>query len=385
VTKVRKTMIDYVRQLTKEKPPKVPEWHDLRGRITLSYALSKSGLDKKSFGAEYLYKGRAQSNLLEKWLSGETVLYPNSAARLDKRLPGTLEVFNSPLFKLLADRPLSDRKVNGLLKPYQATKKDGAPIIHWKFPNWDQRLEDRTLIPVLMQEDTHTLFTGNDWYSFVAILGVVRLADAIGDSDLHGKASRDMFRALPAVLKLPWFRQHAESLIPQLEKVRNRMLFSVFMFDVDWDVIWRQVDDPNHQPNRLRRPRDPVSGRFVDIEDPIMEAQIIPGAEVKRRERAREAKAAKKLSAGSRSRIDAWLARQEKEWPERDSRDQAAWEATLEKIHRLCIEFAGRHQFSPDDSNHLIRGITRIHLLREGCAPKDLEVCLAGVLKEYGL
>lgn len=75
------------------------------------------------------------------------------------------------------------------------------------------------------------------------------------------------------------------------------MLFSAFMFDVDWPVIWRQVDDPAHEPNRLKRPRNPATGRFVDIEDPIMDAQIIPGAEVRKKERAREARAAKRDSA----------------------------------------------------------------------------------------
>ena len=56
------------------------------------------------------------------------------------------------------------------------------------------------------------------------------------------------------------------------------------MFDVDLDIIWRQADDPNHQPLRERRARDPITNRFADIEDPILHAKIVAGMEVRRKE-----------------------------------------------------------------------------------------------------
>jgi len=291
---MRKSFRDSVRSVTKEKLGKSPEWRHLRGRVTLSCAVALSGLDEHSFASKYLYGGRSESGLMGKWLSTKTALWRSSAQRLNKELPGTIDTFDLSLFELLTDEPIEVKRIRKLLEPYRATEHDGAPLVYWKFPNQADRLADRSHVPVLVETDTQGLFACNDHYSFIAILGVVRLADETGDSDLHWNASKDMFRALPALLKLPWFRENAESLIRQLERVRCRMLVSSLMFDVDWDVIWRQVDDPNHQPNRNRRPLNPATARFVEIEDPIMEAEIIPGAEVRRRERVREARMAKK-------------------------------------------------------------------------------------------
>lgn len=282
---MRETLKDTIRSLTKEKSEKSPEWHGLRGRVTLSYAVAKSGLDERTFAREYLYKGRTDSGLMEKWLSNEAALNRISAERLNKRLPGTIEIFHLPLFELLADKPMSAPRVRTLMEPYRATKAGSAPFIFRRFSNQAERIAGRNYVPVLVERDTHTAYTDNELYSFVSILSVVRLADAVGDSELHCKASKYLFRALPSVLKLSFFREHVESLIQQLEVVRSRMQFSALMFDVDWDVIWRQIDEPDHQSNRLKRRRDPMSGKFVDIEDPIMEAQVMRGAEVRSMEK----------------------------------------------------------------------------------------------------
>jgi hypothetical protein len=61
------------------------------------------------------------------------------------------------------------------------------------------------------------------------------------------------------------------------------MHLSAALFDVDWDVISRQETDPSITLCRWKRTRCPSTGRFEELEDPILEAEIVPGLEVKRR------------------------------------------------------------------------------------------------------
>lgn len=294
---MRLSIQENVRLITKEKLPKVADWHRLRGKVTLSYALSKSGMNATKFGHEYVYnEERTESKLMDKWLNGKTTLYRYSAKRLETMLKGTLEIFELPLFELLANEPISVRRVNGMLNKYRATREDGAPFLYWKFPNHDEKLLNKTLIPVLFQYDTQTLFTCNDVYSFTTILGVVRFAEARGDGDLHLSAFKNLIRALPSVLRLPWIAPHSKLLLELIEDIRCRVLSTVLMFDIDWDIVWRQTNDPEHEPVRVRRPRDPIALRFIELEDPVLEAEIIFGAEVKRRRELKEKRLAKKKS-----------------------------------------------------------------------------------------
>lgn len=291
---MRLSVQENIRLLTKENLRKVSDWHRFRGKTTLSYAICKSGVPEDKFGAKYVYKNRSDSKIMDKWLTGKAAMYRLSAASLNKQIEGITAFFDLPLFELLADEPISERRINSLLKQYRATKLEGAPIVYWKLPNYYERLSDKTLIPVVLQFDTHGLFTYNDIYSFTALVGVVRIAEARGDADLHLSAFKDLVRSLPSVLRLPWIARHADMLFELIERLKARMFFTLIMFDIDMDIIWKQANDPNHQPVRVRRPRDPITLRFVDLEDPVLDAEIIFGSEVKRLRDLKEKRLAKK-------------------------------------------------------------------------------------------
>jgi len=283
-----------VRLLTKEKLPKVADWHRFRGKTTLSYAIHKSGIPEAKFGMKYIYKDRSESKIIGKWRSGKAAMYRVSASSLDKQIGGILEFFDLPLFELLADEAISERRINSLLKQYRATKLEGAPTVYWKFPNYYERLSDKTLVPVVFQFDTQGLFTYNDIYSFTALVGIVRIAEARSDADLHLSAFKDLVRTLPAVLRLPWIAPHADMLFELIKRLKARMWFTLMLFDIDLEIIWKQAKDPNHQPVRERRPKDPITRRFIELEDPVLEAEIIHGSEVKRRRDLKEKRLAKK-------------------------------------------------------------------------------------------
>lgn len=270
--------------MTPQKPTKSLDWRKLRGRVTLSFAVMSSGMDERAFAREHVYRGRTDSRLFDKWRSDETALSRISAEGLDRSLPGTADLFSLPLFELLSAEPLGVRRIRQLLKPYRAPSTNSTFGPHWRLLRKSGNERLASFIYAWSEEDTHSLFESNSLDGFIIILGIVRMSEAGGNEVKHRLAIQDLFRSLPVVLKLPWFRVHAELLIKLIDTLRSRFWSSVQMFDVDMEVIWGQADDPDHQPRLELRPTDPLTGRVIDIQDPILHAEVVVGSEVRRKE-----------------------------------------------------------------------------------------------------
>lgn len=118
----------------------------------------------------------------------------------------------------------------------------------------------------------------------------MRGADSRGDVETPVQAFRCLIRPLPTVLKRPWFFECRPMLVQQIEALHTRRWFTTILFDIDGEVIGRQIADQRFEHRREQWPRDPVTGRFIDQEYRILGAEIIPGAELRRRELAREAR-----------------------------------------------------------------------------------------------
>jgi hypothetical protein len=248
--------------------------HVLRGRAWFDYAVWSSKLSPEHFAKQFIYRGRSRSHLIERWRSGKTLPSRLSAVAVDKYLPGTLEIFDSLLFRFLEDRAMSEKDVIKLLEPYKAPS---GSSYEWAFPNdWEPGVK-RHWVPIALEFDTAALARRGDVWGFIAILGLVRLAEARGDAALHNEACMDMYRALPAMLKLPWLLLHVDLLKQCLHQIRERELFSTMMFDVDWDVITRQAADPSYDPILERRPSELIDDQFTGIEDPVLPARLISG------------------------------------------------------------------------------------------------------------
>jgi hypothetical protein len=265
---------DYVRQLTGARQPLRSAARQLRGRAWLTNALQISGLSKVEFGQQFVYRGRTRSNVVDRWLQGDAIPKRHSALAVEKLLPGTLAVYDYPLFAWLEDRPMSRREASKLLSPYRQPEHS---LIVWKLPNDEELRARRHWVPTLCIQDTHSLFCRGDFWGFQIIVGLVRLAEAEGSAESHWMGCEDMYRALPAALKEPWLRPHADLLCACIEQIRSRSGITRMLFDVDMETIKRQALDPEHETIREYRPRDPETFRFVDLEDPILEAHVIPG------------------------------------------------------------------------------------------------------------
>lgn len=255
------------------RPSRSPRWKQLRGQIWIGHAIYLSGLTEADFASKYLRKpnGR-QTDALRRWLTGKSHPERVSAVKLEADLPGTLAVFDWPIFPLLDNAELSEAKIARLMADIPQLKSPGTIV--FKFQNAPPT--------VWFGDSTEAVARGDIWGLTLAVWAA-RRAEAVRDEHAHLEHCKSMYRALPKVLQTPWIAKALPLLRESLTDVRRGFYYSMAMFDVDWSVIARQAADPMFEPRRERRPKDPVTGRFLEIEDPILPAKLIRGTDVARR------------------------------------------------------------------------------------------------------
>lgn len=276
---MRRSLFDAVRKVTGDPRDVTQDVKRLRTTAWLNHACTRAGCASWSeFDKMYVERGRSRSNLGEKWRKGIVEPRRYSAEKLNERLPGTLAVFESPLWVLLENRPFSKPEIGRIMSDYRPVEASDLPFF-WLFPEDEARWKQGRCAPTLTMRDTGGLVHRGDMWGFTALLWTMRYAEADGDQELHHRASEDMYRAMPMALREPWLADHATALFELTEAIRARSLYSFFLFDVDFDVVKRQATDPTYEPVRELRPRDPVTGRFLEVEDPVLPAHVIPGKE----------------------------------------------------------------------------------------------------------
>jgi len=309
---------DLIRRITRGNPERESESRSLRGALWLSHAILTSQLSPDEFAAQYIERrvpakragvstvstrgqaSRSRSRLGRKWLDGRHNPTLNSAKAVEKLLEGTLWVFELPLAELLRDRPLGARKIRELAAPYLG---DGLHKQIWWFRGDDERFRLRPYrIAFAFSGWTENLVARGDLWGFIGLLCEVRMHEALSNQEAHLQACRDMYRALPNVLKIPWVAPHEEALFSACERIRQRSLHSFMMFDVDRDIIRSQTADPEHEPMRELRKRDPRTLRFLDVADPTLPAQIVRGRDVRDQERQRLERNARQRENRKRAR-----------------------------------------------------------------------------------
>jgi hypothetical protein len=215
---------------------RLSEW--LRSAAWLDNALTTSGVTLPEFGRRYIYAGKSRSQLVNKWAIGSTLPTRKSVGQVDLALPGTLEVFDHPLFSLLSDEILPERAIRKILRGHIEPENSYHA---WQFPNDEMIRRTRNWRPVGLLWDTSNLVERYDLWGFTAIVATVRIAEAQGKDPLHMECCMDMFRALPAALMTPWLLKNSDLLVKCVDRLRNRRLFSMIHFSVNWAAIASQT------------------------------------------------------------------------------------------------------------------------------------------------
>lgn len=261
---------------SKKRRPRRTSAKFLQTRVCLDYALYLSELPNLLALAEK-YLNESSPRDVYRWTKKQT-MQRNTVKELEKypELRGMLALYDLPLFVFLEDRPLTKRAIRTLLAPYQPQSKRELDLA-WRFPNDAELIDERRLLGTIIENDSATLVARGDIYGFTAIVGLARLAAVAHDHQRHLLHVHNMYRALPAVARLPWFRNHVELLRECVDKIYRDCFTTVLAGEADWAVIQRQIESPVHEPCREKRPRDPKTNRFIQIEDPFKYRIIGPG------------------------------------------------------------------------------------------------------------
>jgi hypothetical protein len=209
---------------------------------------------------------------LREWRAGIHPAQPASASFVESRIAGTEWFYRLPMAALLSAQKLSVRRVRSLLAPY--TTRNHLGELTWKFPNDDQLRSAHRLPFIRSYDDSQRLVERGDICGLMAILGLMRLAEAERLSDLHYSYARDFYRAVPAVAREPWLRPRVDALLEWAERVMSRQILSCLAFRVKWNIIRQQILAPEHEPNSRYWRRDPETGALNKPEDPIFELPV---------------------------------------------------------------------------------------------------------------
>lgn len=242
----------------------------LQGLVWLDHVLLLTGLDLSDFARKFLDHHSERSGLIYKWAKGTATPGKSSVRRINKKLPGSSAIYHLPLFSLLDPRPLSKKRVKKLLATYEIPERHLFP---WVFPNDEELREQNHFIHTMIRDDSHALFSRGDIYGYTVIVGLVREAEAKGDVNSVMRHLPYMYRAFPAVARIPWFRNHINLLRKCVDQISYRNYVVNLTFDVNWPAINKQINAPVHETIREKCPRDPKTSRFILPEDPVVYRQ----------------------------------------------------------------------------------------------------------------
>ena len=260
---LRDAEYEFTRQRRGRRPPS----ESLRGLVVMAYALNRTQLTPFAFSKKFIdgrFARSAGSGLVYRWLRGERVPRRELVASISRDVPGLLELYEHPVFDLLADKPLKRARVERLLSKW----RNPHDFPHWRFADDAERYVAGRFVSVVVRSDSGSLVERGDLDGFAVILGLVRAAEAADSTQDHITHMRNLYRALPAVMRLPHFRPHQDLLRHCVECVHLRDDWSSCICRVRWSVIYAQASAAYHEPCRFRRILDARGGPVPEIEDP---------------------------------------------------------------------------------------------------------------------
>jgi hypothetical protein len=268
---MRKTFAEYADDLVGGRRQRFKYSDALLARVAYTYVLQKTGLTTKELSERIVEptlagsraEERDSSGIARKWEAGQ-LMSGKWQARLEPHASGLTAICTHPVFHLLGDFPITKNAADRCLSRWR-----GPQFHHWIFGDEEQRIVERRYVETWLRSDTQPLVERGDLDGFTVILGLMRYAEAANDSHAHVMHSRDLYRALPAVARIPWFKEHRQLLCYCVQRVHLRDTLSWQHWGVDWETINAQIDAEVHETIRYRCPRDARDGRFITPKDPV--------------------------------------------------------------------------------------------------------------------
>jgi hypothetical protein len=238
----------------------------LQTRIWIEALFRDNQINRKTL-EEVISNADEPSGQILKWLKGKNTVSASKVSRIDKIFfSGSSEIYFLPLFQLLEDRLISKNELKRVVQEISHEEGFGS---FWQLPNYFCGEKDGLPIGILGEENCDALYQRGGIYSFIAILYLVRKAEAAGDGIQHFHAMSYAYKSFPSLARNRYFYRRWRELFAALIQVHLRVPTSWFLVQPNKELLKRQIEAKKFVTYRPCQPRDPISGRFTENEDPF--------------------------------------------------------------------------------------------------------------------
>ena len=219
-------------------------WSRLRGDVWLRYVMLQTKWSWQDLKDE-LRKNRARSELVEKWRAGEVNPSRVSAQKIEEHAPGSLALFDLPMWGLLGTGPKTEREIERLLKKAE----DSGPLPDQIDATIGMDNAYRGAYPEALYGPL-SLVMDRSLASFNRLIVLTREAEAGFDDRRHAQLIESLYLLFPTIAKFPYFAPSTIGLAQAISDLHGRVEWSRASFGVDWNVLHAAIDSPDDESER---------------------------------------------------------------------------------------------------------------------------------------
>ncbi len=205
-----------------------------------------------------------------RWLRGQQIVKSDTVDKHAMLSQLAVSIYHMPVFRLL-EPTISRGELTQLFKQYTID----SPITRWAFDNLEPFiLSENDRARLILVDDSDGLFRMGGVYGFIGILMLLRKAELDKDASRHFELMKDAYRAFPGFCRNRHFKSHWKEFLDALICIHGNMHTSSMLIKPRIGIIRQQIYAKEHITERSLRPRSPVDGTFIELEDPFVLAQF---------------------------------------------------------------------------------------------------------------
>lgn len=269
-----KKLIAAVSLPEREAAARRENWAKMRGDVWLRYVMTETRWSWSELKRE-LRRNRSRSSLVDKWRSGTVNPYRVSAEKLDSHAPGSLALFDLPMWNLLDQGSKTERDI--LLLERKAKDSGLLPDAIGGTVGMDNAY--RGMYPRELYGSASLVMEGTI-SAFNQLVVMVRRAEASSDDKSHATHIENLYLLFPTIAKIPYFRPSTIGIAQAITDLHHRVEWSRVKFAVDWEVIKSAIEAPADESEREELLMSWIGRQVSHHKNPIIHGKVEAAADV---------------------------------------------------------------------------------------------------------
>ena len=233
----------------KKKPNYDVDFKIFRTQAWVRHTLNKFQIDLKTF-AKLAIRHASAKGQANAWYYGTQRISPQVVQAINKKLEGSADVFNLPLFHLLTAKKLDEKAIHRILSPYY--RRDPEGYFQRVFPPSNSISLTITSPYEYKPFFFNELVYRADIHAFTLLLGIHALAVIKMNTMIARDSLAAIWRILPAITHLGWIWPMRTSLQRHCWKLYERMSRDDLVFAIDTKALETLMHCWRHDPTSFR-------------------------------------------------------------------------------------------------------------------------------------